>query len=202
MLTITQPSPPSGPGSAAVRPPGPSFRVSQSKSQRPETRAVIRLRPATIVAGRCHIRPRQATFRDGTNAPYKRGVTGSNPVAPTRSEGMLGGPVGSRRAKRRAVPLPGQARWLLLRRHQDVPATAGSEASRHISGRAARAGAAQAADHLKVGSCGKAAAGCSPRRPAPCSNSTTSDAASGRSPERSACATSEFPGAAAYVREH
>jgi len=133
---------------------------------------------------------------------YKRGVTGSNPVAPTRSEGMLGGPVGSRRAKRRAVPLPGQARWLLLRRHQDVPATAGSEASRHISGRAARAGAAQAADHLKVGSCGKAAAGCSPRRSAPCSNSTTSDAASGRSPERSACATSEFPGAAAYVREH
>jgi len=35
---------------------------------------------------------------------------------------MLGGPVGSRRAKRRAVPLPGQARWFLLRRHQDVPA--------------------------------------------------------------------------------
>src|SRR6185312_712368 len=41
-----------------------------------------------------------------------------------------------------------------------------------------------------------------PRRSAPCSNSTTSGAASGRSPERSACATSEFPGAAAHVREH
>ena len=70
---------------------------------------------------------------------YKRGVTGSNPVAPTRSEGMLGGPVGSRRAKRRVVPLPGQSRWLPLRRHQDAPATAGTEASRHRSGRAARA---------------------------------------------------------------
>ena len=74
------------------------------------------------------------------SAPYKRGVTGSNPVAPTRSEGMLGGPVGSRRAKRRVVPLPGQSRWLPLRRHQDAPATAGTEASRHRSGRAARAG--------------------------------------------------------------
>ena len=133
---------------------------------------------------------------------YKRGVTGSNPVAPTRSEGMLGGPVGSRRAKRRVVPLPGQSRWLPLRRHQDAPATAGTEVSRHRSGRAARAGGAQGADHLKVGSCGKAAAWCSPRRSAPCSNSTTSGAASGRSPERSACATSEFPGAAAHVREH
>jgi len=30
-----------------------------------------------------HIRPRQATFRDGTNAPYKRGAGGSNPPAPT-----------------------------------------------------------------------------------------------------------------------
>ena len=89
-----------------------------------------------------------------------------------------------------------------LRRHQDAPATAGTEASRHRSGRAVRAGGAQAADHLKVGSCGKAAAWCSPRRSAPCSNSTTSGAASGRSPERSACATSEFPGAAAHVREH
>ena len=42
---------------------------------------------------------------------------------------MLGGPVGSRRAKRRVVPLPGQSRWLPLRRHQDAPATAGTEAS-------------------------------------------------------------------------
>ena len=73
---------------------------------------------------------------------YKRGVTGSNPVAPTRSEGMLGGPVVSRRAKRRVVPLPGQSRWLPLRRHQDAPATAGTEVSRHRSGRAARAGGA------------------------------------------------------------
>jgi hypothetical protein len=30
-------------------------------------------------------------FRDGSVTSYKRGATGSNPVAPTRSEGMLGG---------------------------------------------------------------------------------------------------------------
>jgi hypothetical protein len=57
---------------------------SQSKSQRPQTRRVIRLRPATIVASRCRIGQQQETSRDGTNAPYKRGVTGSNPVAPTK----------------------------------------------------------------------------------------------------------------------
>lgn len=62
------------------------------------------------------------------------------PSCAHQSEGRLGGPVGSRRAKRRAVPLPGQSRWLPLRRHQDAPATAGTEASRHRSGRAARAG--------------------------------------------------------------
>jgi hypothetical protein len=31
--------------------------------------------PATILAGRCHIRRRLATHRDGINAPYKRGVS-------------------------------------------------------------------------------------------------------------------------------
>ncbi len=53
-----------------------------------------------IAAGRCHIRRRQATSRDGTNAPYKRGVTGSNPVAPTKFwqlgglfETLIGDPV-------------------------------------------------------------------------------------------------------------
>jgi hypothetical protein len=34
-------------------------------------------------AARWHLRRHQATFRGGRNAPYKRGVTGSNPVAPT-----------------------------------------------------------------------------------------------------------------------
>jgi hypothetical protein len=46
---------------------------SQSKSQRPQTRGVTRPRPAIIAAARCHIRPRQATSSDGTNAPYKQG---------------------------------------------------------------------------------------------------------------------------------
>jgi len=57
---------------------------SQTKSQRPQTRGVTRLQPATIVAGRCHIRRQQATSSDGKNAPYKRGAGGSNPPAPTR----------------------------------------------------------------------------------------------------------------------
>jgi hypothetical protein len=47
---------------------------SQTKSQRPQTGGVTRPRPATIVAARCRIRPRQAMFGDGTDSPYKRGV--------------------------------------------------------------------------------------------------------------------------------
>ena len=47
---------------------------SQIKSQRPQTGGVTRPRPATIVAARCHIRPRQATSSDGANVSYKRGV--------------------------------------------------------------------------------------------------------------------------------
>src|ERR1035441_10072444 len=57
---------------------------SQTKSQRPQTRGVTRPRPATIVAGSGHIRPQEATSGDRPNAPYKRGVTGSKPVAPTK----------------------------------------------------------------------------------------------------------------------
>ena len=73
---------------------------SQTKSQRPQTRGVTRLQPATVVAGRCHTRRQQATSSDGKNLPYKRGVTGSNPVAPTKFlqldglfETLIGGPV-------------------------------------------------------------------------------------------------------------
>jgi hypothetical protein len=32
---------------------------------------------------------RQRTYRDGINAPYKRGATGSNPVAPTRQNNLV-----------------------------------------------------------------------------------------------------------------
>jgi hypothetical protein len=73
---------------------------SQSKSQQPQTRGVTRLQPATVVAGRCHIGRYQATSSAGRNLPYKRGVTGSNPVAPTKFpqvdglfETLIGDPV-------------------------------------------------------------------------------------------------------------
>jgi hypothetical protein len=37
-----------------------------------------------MTAGRCHIGRQLATLSDGTNAPYKRGVIGSIPIAPTK----------------------------------------------------------------------------------------------------------------------
>ena len=46
---------------------------SQTKRPRPQTRGVTRLQPATIIAGRCHTRRRQATSSDSRNLPYKRG---------------------------------------------------------------------------------------------------------------------------------
>jgi hypothetical protein len=88
-------------GSSGIRWRDPESQIkSQTKSQRPQTRGVTRLQPATIAAGKCHIRPHQATSRHGKNASYKRGVTGSNPVAPTRFlqlgdliETLIGDPV-------------------------------------------------------------------------------------------------------------
>jgi len=44
---------------------------SQTKSQRPQTREVIRLRPATIAAGRGHIRRRQATSSDARQPRHR-----------------------------------------------------------------------------------------------------------------------------------
>ena len=133
---------------------------------------------------------------------YKRGVTGSNPVAPTRSEGMLGGPVGSRRAKRRVVPLPGQSRWLPLRRHQDAPATAGTEASRHRSGRAARAGGCRRPTISRWGVVARQLPGVRHDDRHHARTAQRQVRLPADHPERSACATSEFPGAAAHVREH
>ena len=57
---------------------------SQTKSQRPPSSGHDRLQPASITASRLHIRQRPAPSRAQGCAPYKRGFTGSNPVAPTR----------------------------------------------------------------------------------------------------------------------
>ncbi len=63
---------------------------SQTGNQRRQTPGDVRRGPATINAVSCHNRRRQRTCCDGRVASYKRGVTGSNPVAPTRSEGVWG----------------------------------------------------------------------------------------------------------------
>jgi len=87
-------------GSSDIRWRDPRARSkSQTKSQRPQTRGVTRPRPATIVAASWHFRRCRATSRDGLVAPYKRGVTGSNPVAPTRFTQLEG-------AFREGVPEP------------------------------------------------------------------------------------------------
>ncbi len=76
------------------------FSGSQTRSQRRQTWSDVRRRPATISPASLHFRRRHATFHDGRIAPYKRGVTGSNPVAPTEFlqldglfETLIGGPV-------------------------------------------------------------------------------------------------------------
>ena len=61
-------------------------------SQRKQTTGDTGRRQAIISPASWRFRRRQATSSDGRIASYKRGVTGSNPVAPTRSEG-LGFPV-------------------------------------------------------------------------------------------------------------
>ena len=66
--------------------PQPAFGTgvkSQTKSQRSPAPGAIRPRPASITAGRGHIRRRPALSRDWGCAPYKRGAGGSNPPAPT-----------------------------------------------------------------------------------------------------------------------
>lgn len=56
---------------------------SQSGCQRRQTPGDTERRVATLLRLDGHIRRRRATSRDGKNAPYKRGVPGSNPGAPT-----------------------------------------------------------------------------------------------------------------------
>jgi hypothetical protein len=56
---------------------------SQTGSQHRQPSSDAGRRPATVGAARCLFRLRQTTSRDGKIAPYKRGVTGSKPVAPT-----------------------------------------------------------------------------------------------------------------------
>jgi len=57
---------------------------SQTKSQRPQTPSHARRLPATITAARRHVGLLPAPSRHATDFAYKRGVTGSNPVAPTK----------------------------------------------------------------------------------------------------------------------
>jgi hypothetical protein len=61
------------------------FRGSQTGSQRRQTLGDVWRRLAAVNPVSWHERRHQATFRDGPMTPYKRGVTGSNPVAPTKS---------------------------------------------------------------------------------------------------------------------
>ena len=62
---------------------------SQTGSQRSQTSGDERRRPATTRPASWLVRRPRTTPRDGKTALYKRGVTGSNPVAPTRSGYML-----------------------------------------------------------------------------------------------------------------
>jgi hypothetical protein len=57
---------------------------SQTGSQRGQTSGDAGRRPATNSPAIWPFRLRQAMSGDGSVASYKRGVTGSNPVAPTR----------------------------------------------------------------------------------------------------------------------
>jgi hypothetical protein len=98
---------------------------SQTGSQRSQVLSDTGRRPATVSAANWLFRRRRATSRDGTAWTYKRGVTGSNPVAPTSwladlrkhfivklnssTKALLHGPpgfvpVGGRRVRGRAVP--------------------------------------------------------------------------------------------------
>jgi hypothetical protein len=57
---------------------------SQTGSQRRQTPGDAGRHPATVSPASWHLRRHRETSRDVKIVPYKRGVTGSNPVAPTR----------------------------------------------------------------------------------------------------------------------
>jgi hypothetical protein len=85
---------------------------SQTKSQRPSARGIIQPHSAAVIAARCLVQLQRATSSDRKDTPYKRGVTGSNAVAPTRSEGCEA-----------AQPLDGEpksVRWLPWRTLRSV----------------------------------------------------------------------------------
>src|SRR5260370_34346710 len=89
---------------------------SQRGSQRSQTPGDTGRRPATISPVSWHFRRRRATSRDGSVASYKRGGTGSNPVAPTKVlqldglfETLIGGPVTTAGNHRCMLPYPGGA---------------------------------------------------------------------------------------------
>jgi hypothetical protein len=63
---------------------------SQTKSQRPQTPGHARPLPAAITAARWHVRTFPAPSSHTTDFAYERGVTVSNPVAPTRFSQLNG----------------------------------------------------------------------------------------------------------------
>jgi hypothetical protein len=75
------------------------FWGAKTGSQRRQVQSDVERRLATISPGNWHFRRHPATSRYGWVAP-KRGVTGSNPVAPTPGQRVCR--AGRRRAKRRA----------------------------------------------------------------------------------------------------
>jgi hypothetical protein len=62
---------------------------SQTGSQRRQIQSDVERHLAAIWLANWHFRRYQATYRDGSFAPFKRGATGSNPVAPTRQGNLV-----------------------------------------------------------------------------------------------------------------
>ena len=70
---------------SAVQLGGRRYAKSQTKSRRPQAPGDTQPHAATTGAAGRHVRPGPATSTHKSYAPYKRGVTGSNPIAPRRS---------------------------------------------------------------------------------------------------------------------
>ena len=142
----------------------PRRQVPPARRGRPKDRML-----SAVLWFRAHLLRSRAHSSVVEHSPYKRGVTGSNPVAPTRSEGIWGS-WRRRGAKRGAKELP----WLLwrtLRSGAAGMAKMPSTSRRTRTGTSARSRSASART-------GSACAGRSPGRPSRRSG-TSSGAARG-----------------------
>jgi len=88
-----------------VHPIGSGNSKSQTKSQRSPAPSAIRPRPASITAGRRHIRRRPAPSRDRGCAPYKRAGRCLFSVAASRSWQVRESQTRNEKARVRASPL-------------------------------------------------------------------------------------------------